>query len=200
MDSLDRYWKEFIEKTDEDCFSVIYEKCTDTLFSYGVSMGFQKEPCKDAIQDIFYQLYISKDNLTHVQNITAYIFKVFKHRLLHITCKTKEEESIDLHTNLFTLQVTALDFIIDSERKEIIKNKIELLLNSLSNKQKEVVYLKYIIGLQHKEISQILGIREDSARKQLYRAIEQLRKFASENNLPNNLPLILFFSLTPITQ
>ena len=40
-----------------------------------------------------------------------------------------------------------------------------------------------MLGLQHKEIADILGIREDSAKKQLHRTIKLLRKFASENRL-----------------
>lgn len=63
------------------------------------------------------------------------------------------------------------------------------MLNSLSDNQKEVVYLKYMIGLQHREIAEILGIQEDSARKQLHRIIKKLRDFSSENNLPEELAL-----------
>lgn len=55
-----------------------------------------------------------------------------------------------------------------------------------------------MIGLQHKEIGEILGIREDSARKQLHRIIKKLRNFSSENNLPEELSLtFLLLSFFP---
>jgi RNA polymerase sigma factor (sigma-70 family) len=189
LDSLDLYWKRFKEKGDERCFSVIYNRLVDDLFSYGISMGFQKENCKDAIQDTFYKLYVSRERLQEVQNITAYIFRMFKNRLLYIKGLHKEKESIEQYADTFSIQVTILDDLIDSEKKELVKNKIERMLNSLSDNQKEVVYLKYMIGLQHREIAEILGIQEDSARKQLHRIIKKLRDFSSENNLPEELAL-----------
>jgi len=80
MLTIDTNWKRFLEKGDEPSFSFIYNTHADDLYAYGISLGFQKETCKDAIQDTFYKLYISKDNLKHVENVTAYIFKHFKYR------------------------------------------------------------------------------------------------------------------------
>lgn len=198
MDSLDSYWKSFKEKGEERYFSVIYNRLVDDLFSYGISMGFQKESCKDAIQDTFYKLYVSRERLQEVHNITSYIFKMFKNRLLYIKSQNREKETIEQHADTFSIQVTILDELINSEKKEFVKNKIEQMLNGLSEHQKEMVYLKYMIGLQHKEIGEILGIREDSARKQLHRIIKKLRNFSSENNLPEELSLtFLLLSFFP---
>jgi len=59
MTLIDLNWRTFLEKGDEASFSVIYDNLLDDLYSYGVSLGFQEETCKDGIQDIFYKLYIS---------------------------------------------------------------------------------------------------------------------------------------------
>lgn len=58
----------------------------------------------------------------------------------------------------------------------MIKKKVTSLLSCLTENQQEVVYLKYMIGLQHKEIAEMLDIQEESARKILHRAMEKLRK------------------------
>jgi len=196
MGSIDLYWKKFLEKGDETSFAAIYNSHVDDLLSYGIGLGFQKETCKDAIQDTFYKLYISKNNLTHIENITAYIFKSFKHQLIDLVKKNPEEESIESVTYSFTTHVTILDDIIENETSELIKEKINSLLNNLTANQREAVYLKYMVGLQHREIADILNVHEDSARKLLYRAMEKLRKKASgDNNQPNGLQLLLLLSL-----
>lgn len=182
MISVDLNWRNFIEKGDESSFSIIYNDHVDDLFSYGLSLGFQPEICKDAIQDIFYKLYISKDNLHHVENITGYIFKSFKHRLIDLHRKNLREEPIDSIPESFTVQVTVLDNIIDDEDVAILKKKVTTLLNSLTPSQREIIYLKHMIGLEHKEIGKILNIREESARKLLYRTMEKLRKQVSEDD------------------
>ena len=88
-----------------------------------------------------------------------------------------------------------LDDIINDEKIELIKKNVELLLNKLTPNQREVVYLKYMNGLQHSEIAEVLNINEESARKLLYRAMERLRKYASEDNLQDRLLLFCLFSL-----
>ncbi|MDD4569978.1 MAG: sigma factor-like helix-turn-helix DNA-binding protein, partial [Tepidanaerobacteraceae bacterium] len=61
--------------------------------------------------------------------------------------------------------------------------------------QREVVYLKYMIGLEHKEIAEMLGIREDSARKLLYRTMEKLRQQASEEDFREGLGVLFLIFL-----
>ncbi len=162
----------------------------------GSSPSSTKEMCKDAIQDTFYKLYISRNNLQSIKNITAYIFKSFKHRLIDLSRKNIKEETLDSFTEFFTVQVTVLDNIIDSENAEILKKKVSSLLDGLTANQREVVYLKYMIGLEHKEIADILDIREESARKLLYRTMEKLRQQVSEEDFPEVLGvLFLLFSL-----
>lgn len=180
-----------MEKGDEHSFSIIYNNHVDDLYSYGISLGFQKEMCKDAIQDTFYKIYISKNNLSHIKNITAYIFKSFKHRLIDLTRKNVKEETLESVTDSFTVKVTVLDNIIDSEKAEILKKKVSSLLEGLTSNQREVVYLKYMIGLGHKEIADVLEIREESARKLLYRTMEKLRQQVSEDDFPEILGMLL---------
>lgn len=197
MGSVNIHWEKFLENGDEQSFSIIYNHHVDDLFSYGISLGFQKETCKDAIQDTFYKLFISKDNLRHVDNITAFIFKSFKHRLIDIVKKNAKREAIDSFTEAFTVQVTVLDDIINNENSDIIRQKVYLLLQNLTSYQREIVYLKYTIGLQHREIAEVLGIHEESARKLLYRAMEKLRKYSSNENISEKL---LQFTLLSLLQ
>lgn len=84
MSLIDLHWREFIEKGDEHSFSVIYYNRVDDLYSYGISLGFNKELCKDAIQDTFYKPNITREKFRHVDNIKAYLFMTFKHRLIDL--------------------------------------------------------------------------------------------------------------------
>lgn len=190
MNSKEINWVEWIKKGDELSFSMIYDTHVNELLSYGRSLGFQEENCKDAIQDAFYQLHISRTRLGHVQNITAYLFRIFKNNLLDQKKRNRRDEAIDQHINTFGIHVTVLDDIIDEETSDLLKKKVAELLNKLTVNQKEVVYLKYMVGLQHKDISEIMNINEESARKLLYRAIEKLRKHAYDSNLPEKLLLM----------
>lgn len=179
-----------MERGDESSFSILYNNHVDDLFSYGVSLGFEEEICKDAIQDTFCKLYVSRNNLRLINNITAYIFKSFKHRLIDLSRKSAKEEALDSVSESFSIQVTVLDDIIDDENAVILQKKVESLLGGLSPAQREVVYLRYMIGLGFKEIADVLDIREDSTRRLLCKAMGKMRRQVSGENFREALGLL----------
>ena len=180
MDPIAHNWKVFLETEEESSFSAIYNILIDDLFAYGISLGFQKESCKDAVQDIFINIYLNKKKLTRINNITGYIFRSFRNRLIDIERNRFKNKRVDSLEDRFTIEVTILDNIIYNETAAILKEKIHNLLETITPNQREAVYLKYVVGLQHKEIAVILNINEESARKLLYRAMEKLRKNVTE--------------------
>lgn len=55
-------------------------------------------------------------------------------------------------------------------------------VNNLPNKQKDVIYLRYILDLPYKDIANILKISEETARKRHELAIKKLRVLSGGNN------------------
>lgn len=172
----DLLWRNFLKYGDNHSFSVIYNTHVDKLHSYGLHLGFHHETCKDAIQDVFYKLYLSRESLSHVENLGAYLFKSIKNRLIDIVRKKKETKNIELFEESFTIDVTILDNIIDDENAALLKNKVEQLLNGLTSQQREAVYLRYMHELTYDEIGELLDINSESARKLMFRAMKRLRE------------------------
>lgn len=173
---MDKSWQRFLKYGDDHSFSLIYNSHIDKLYSYGIHLGFHGEICKDAIQDVFYKLYLSSENLSNINNIAAYLFRSLKNRLIDISRKDSRTQSIDFIDQSFSINVTVLDNIIDVEKANLLKNKIEELLKILTPQQREAVYLRYMHELNYTEISELLDINPDSARKLMFRAMKRLRE------------------------
>ena len=193
--NTDLIWQKFINERDDPSFSILYNTYVEVLYAYGIHLGFRDELCKDAIQDVFYKIYGSKTALRKVKNPTAYLFKSYKYRLIDLARKEAKIENIDSCAESFTLDVTILDNMIDAEESILLKNKVEKLLECLSGQQREALYMRYMLGLNYDEISEILQINPDSVRKLMYRSMEKIRQNI-DNNHPEWLPLfvVLFFS------
>jgi RNA polymerase sigma factor (sigma-70 family) len=86
---------------------------------------------------------------------------------------------IEVHENYewdrFNIEYSFQDRLIELEISNEIKNKLSAAINSLPPKQKEIIYLKFEEELGYLEISEILKISIESARKLLYRALISLR-------------------------
>lgn len=195
MSSIDLNWEKFLENGDEASFEAIYNSYVDDLFAYGMSLGFQRETCKDTIQDTFMKLYLCRNDLRQIENVTGYLFKSFKNQLIDLARKNRNNDSIESMEDRFTIEVTVLDNMIETETRAIVKKRVGLLLNQLTPNQREAIYLKYVVGLSHKEIAVILNMREESARKLLYRAMKKLRQKATEANLFDKTVVLTLINL-----
>ena len=192
--NTDLMWQKFIKERDDLSFSLVYNTYVEVLYAYGIHLGFRDELCKDAIQDVFYNIYVKKSELKKVKNPTAYLFKSCKYRLIDLARKEAKIENIDSFDDSFTLDITVLENIIDAEESILLKNKVEKLLECLSGQQREAVYMKYMLGLGYDEISEILQINPDSVRKLMYRSMEKIRQNI-DNNHPEWLPLFVILFL-----
>ena len=86
-----RVWKQFLIDGSDKSFSTIYSYYVDKLYSYGISLGFDSEICKDAIQDLFMKIYSSRTIIDNISNPASFLFQSFKNRLIDIARKNKNE-------------------------------------------------------------------------------------------------------------
>ena len=190
---LNAYWQIFLnsetEEDSKDVFSSIYSLCVNDLLAYGQSLGFDMNLCEDAIHNVFCTLYLKRKELTEVRSLPPYLFRAFRNDMLNMWRKLSKLSEIDINRLSFTTEVTILDTIIDEEEKSDIKDIVEDLLNKLTDRQREAIYLRYMQGLSYEEIAELLDISLGSVRKLVYRAIMCLRE---ESRKIDN-PLILLF-------
>ena len=194
---LNAYWQIFLnsetEEDSKDVFSSIYSLCVNDLLAYGQSLGFDMNLCEDAIHNVFCTLYLKRKELTEVRSLPPYLFRAFRNDMLNMWRKLSKLSEIDINRLSFTTEVTILDTIIDEEEKSDIKEIIEDLLNTLTNRQREVIYLRYMQGLSYEEIAELLDISPGSVRKLVYRAIMCLRE--ESRKLGNPLTLLFLFQI-----
>lgn len=165
-------------KIEKDITS-IYNLYVDDLFTYGCYLGFEREIVKDAIHDVFVKIVSDNDILKNIDNIKFYLFRSLKNRLLDIHKKRKKQielEDIDPFLEIpFNIQVNVEDLIIEKEEQTQIKTEIEQMLNSLTDRQREIIYLRYVQEYDYQQISELLQISIHGCRKLVSKAILSLR-------------------------
>lgn len=165
-----------------------YKLYVNDLVTYALYLGFEKEIILDAIHDIFCKLATDWDMLDSVENVKFYLFKSLKNKLLD-TYKL-QKHYVDLSTaeveTPFKIQITVEDELIDSEEQALIKKRISEMLETLTDRQREIIYLRYIHGYDYSQISDLLNISIHGCHKLVSKAIANLRaKFGT--------PLVLLF-------
>ncbi|MDO5524300.1 MAG: sigma-70 family RNA polymerase sigma factor, partial [Bacteroidia bacterium] len=72
--------------------------------------------------------------------------------------------------------VTIEDKLIDEEEQTRTENQITEMLDSLTERQREIVYLRYVQEYDYPEIAELLHISIHGCRKLLSKAMQNLRE------------------------
>jgi RNA polymerase sigma factor (sigma-70 family) len=135
----------------------------------------------DAIHDIFVYIIVHENHLPDIMNIRIYLFRALKNRLLNIIKQSPQTIGLPDNENMtnefsFTIDVTVEDIMIQEEEDEKIKRKVKKLLNILTDRQREVIYLRYMQELEYEQIAEIMNITVPACRKLVHKAIAKLRE------------------------
>jgi len=157
----------------------IYNRYVDDLHTYALYLGFEKGIIMDAIHDVFCKFAADEKQLQDVSNLKFYLFKSLKNRLYDLY-KTRKEHielsTIDLQETPFNIQITIEDRLIDKEDQQQIKDQLSEMLDSLTERQREVVYLRYVQEYDYTQISELLNISVHGCRKLISKAMQNLRE------------------------
>jgi RNA polymerase sigma factor (sigma-70 family) len=179
LDSLaeKEYWQFIWDKFrsgDREAFETIYNEFVDVLFSYGSRITSDRALLRDAIHDMFIDLYKYNSRLRNPESLEYYLFKTLKHNIYgklrensHYLCQDHIHETFDLS---FSLEESS-DNEIHEEHLKILQKEVQY----LDVKKRELLFLKFNSGLTYKEIGDLLTINPDTVKKQVYRIIQLLR-------------------------
>lgn len=184
-------WKR-IKAGETQAFHELYMLYAEILFSFGTIYSKDQELVKDCIHDLFFDLFKYRKNLADNDHIRNYLFKSLKRKIQSpksgklslVYTSAYQEESEKKSSTL------ALD---DNESQEETIEKIKKAMVKLSDRQQEVLHLKFQVGLSYPEIAKILEISVESVRTLVYRAVKTIK----EELKVNSKALILFYIQAP---
>ncbi|MDI9606049.1 MAG: sigma-70 family RNA polymerase sigma factor [Bacteroidota bacterium] len=163
-----------------DKITTIYNAYVNDLFTYGLYLGFNKESVKDAIHDVFLKLSTNNNLLDNAENIKFYLFRSLKNRLIDTHKNRKEHVTLEAMNSIlelpFNMTVNVETLLIEQEEKLQIKKEIVQMLDFLTPRQREIIYLRYIHEYDYKQISELLQISVHGCRKLVSKAILNLRE------------------------
>lgn len=184
-------WKR-IKAGETQAFRELYTKFSDILFSFGMIYTRDQEHVKDCIHDLFFDLYKYRKNLSDNDHIRNYLFKSLKRKIQ--SSQTGKLKII--YSESFQDENEKGGGVVlpdgDDLQEENIRNMLAA-IEKLSDHQKEVLKLRFQIGMPYDEVARILDISVESVRTLVYRTIKTLRE---ELKTKNNTIILLYLQVT----
>lgn len=173
---MENIWSRF-KTGDQEAFAILYNQHVDKLYSFGTKLCKDEEAVKDALQELFLELYLKREKInTDPENLRFYLLLALKRTLIK---KMQSDRKITRSFNevIYFEPEYSIEFqIVEQEKDAEINLKVINALNQLPAKQKEAVYLRFNEALEYTEIADILEITVESVRKQVHRALKTVRE------------------------
>ena len=161
-------------------FIALYKFYYQDLYAYGVSLGFNTEDVKDAIQEVYLKLYFNERLCIDEKKIKFYLLRSVRNQLIDWERTKKDTSSIEEERS-FKLSISVEESFIADEDDLLLKKRVNRILDLLTDHQREIVYLHFIEEMPYEEIAVMLDMKIQKVRGQVFKAMEKLRKLDSKD-------------------
>lgn len=178
-----KFWESNYQSVQEGDvqFIALYKFYYQDLYAYGVSLGFNAEDVKDAIQEVYLKLYFNEHLCIDEEKIKFYLLRSVRNQLIDWERTKKDTPSIEEEERSFKLSVSVEESFISDEEDLLLKKRVNRILDLLTDHQREIVYLHFIEEMPYEEIAVMLDMKIQTVRGQVFKAMEKLRKLDSKD-------------------
>lgn len=169
-------WNSMLEGNQQS-FELLYNIYYKKLINYGVKFTNELVEVEESIQDLFVKLWKNRANINSTTSVKYYLYRSFR-RILCRKIKSKRIQTypIDEVENFpFEFELSHDHELVRKERLQELKIKVDKLVATLTNRQKEAIFLRFYEDLSYQEIAELLEMNVGAAYKLIYRALDRLK-------------------------
>jgi RNA polymerase sigma-70 factor (ECF subfamily) len=135
------------------------------------------------VQDVFLKIWVNRKDLLHVDNPSAYIYRMAANGSSDFLRKKARE--VKLQYYIARHQEKGINFTEQWTDFHISENLYKEALNKLSPQRARVYRMKYEEGMNYVEIMRYLKISKNTIRNHLVAAMDHLRNYLLKAQRPS---------------
>ena len=176
-----------IAQRDQQAYLDLFESCASRLKAYAVKCGSNHSDAEDLLQECMLTVWNKAPQFNpKTASAMTWMYTIVRNRRIDLLRKEKPNliQSFDLwpdgdleqsHSDQFSS--SQLD---DDVESDLNANLVRILIESLPEEQRQIVYKVYFEGLSHSEIARDLGIPLGTIKSRLRLAMKKLDNLAKE--------------------
>ncbi len=154
-----------------DFFELFYKKHQPSLVHYANYLVFSEQDALEIFNDVFVEVWRKREKLSLNDGLKPYLYRSVKNRCINFIRKNK----------ISTLQILDVDkesgqFTDDILNAKETQQKINLVLNSLPPRCKQVFMMSRVDELSYKQIAEFLDISTKTVENQISKALKVFKE------------------------
>jgi RNA polymerase sigma factor (sigma-70 family) len=169
-------WENFCAGDEKSLFA-LYNLFYFDLLRYGIGLTTDAALTKDFINRLFLDLWQKRDKLPVVRSPKAFLITCLRNKLLYRK-KGKTDRLVfnQANTDYHQLADQSIEAATaEIERLQEQQQQISQLLNGLSQRQREIINLRFFEELSYEDIAQKLGISVRTVYNSIHESIKLLK-------------------------
>ena len=163
-----------VKAGDIQKLGLLYERYKKRLFGFFYQMNKDAELSEDLVQNVFVKILKYKHTFTNESKFIVWLFQIARNTSYDSFKKSKKNNYKDIDDVGYLLKAKDdIDGTIIKQENSILLKKA---INLLPTEKKEFIVLSKLKELKYKEVAEIMGCTEGTARTKVHRAINDLRE------------------------
>lgn len=167
-------WLSFT-KGDEAAFEQLFTRHFPKLFQYGRKFSPDADFIKDAIQDLFAELWQRRTYLSPTPSVRNYLYKSLRRKMGRLSANLPERVELTDEADQFTVTLSPEQILVDDEFAAQQSEQMAHWLSFLTPRQREAIYLRFYHDMDYDEIATVMTVSNHAARNLIYEALKLLR-------------------------
>lgn len=170
-------------ESDKEKLRLLYGKYKNRMYITACKVLSDPQRAEDAVHDAFIAISKNLDKIQDIDSVKtgAYMVKAARSRALNILRMGLPEKE----TALDEAQAQADESLLDEICRKESYNEIVNAILSLEERYRDVLTLYYLNDLSLSEIAELMGVKENTVKQQLYRGRRKLIDTIKKEVNPN---------------
>lgn len=173
-----------MQEGDWCAFNSFFESYSERLYLYALGFVGNRAEAEDIVQDTFIYLWVNRAKITHSGSLYAYLSRSVKNSCIDRKLHAEVEQRY-----LREMMASGEESSEDSENLEELYRRLQVVMDSLPPKCKEIFILGCVEGLSYKDVAEQLGVSVNTVKTQVKVAYKKIKSEFGDHN--KNFMLIL---------
>ena len=173
-----------MQEGDWSAFNSFFESYSEQLYLYALGFVGDRAEAEDIVQDTFIYLWVNRAKISHSGSLYAYLSRSVKNscidRKLHAEVERRYQRE---------MMASGEESSEDPENFEELYERLQIVMDSLPPKCKEIFILGCIEGLSYKDVAEQLGVSVNTVKTQVKVAYKKIKSEFGDRD--KNFMLIL---------
>lgn len=176
-------------KGDATALENFYNQHYISLLNHGIKFTGNRELTKDCIFQLFLKLWDNREKLPSLLNVRSYLITCVHNDLLQHIKKNNTQKDNDINADN---ESSYEDYLIEVQHNEELQRKLMTAFRKLTEREKELLRLKFFEDMGYDEISVKCCITKRTAYNIIHGALKTLKQsLVKDFKMPVNTHFIL---------